>query len=321
MAARVAEGKTKLSLHGMLTRFPPSIREQYRAGLIEVPSKISLLQEEFGRVRQAWKSVANADRTTALDDDVRPFDTLDAEAQVRILDRARLDPPYGQLPVSLRWFRIDRLVTAQLALDIGRGRGLLPDDAPVDDAALAKICLDPERLAPAIRVRSSRNTLYEGMVELESDDEDVRIYVPPVIRPLKVHDTDASAEAGTAIAFIAAKGAPFVSVAVVPIGGSKARFIVYNGTHRLYRIRARGKEWAPALMVQFPPGGFPTSHGDLSGMELMDSNSTLPLFGDFFNPALTVTLQYRPISRRLRLRWDYEVENSPAQALSNSGGP
>jgi hypothetical protein len=311
MSTGVPGGRTKLSLHGIINRLPQWIRDQYRDGLIESPGKISALQEQFKHVHESWSSVAKVERTTAHTDDIREFDSFDVPNQTRILDRARLYEPYHSLSISLKWFKIDRLTTPQLGIDLDRSAGLLSADQPRDDQAIARLCLDPETFIPKVTVRKARNSLQEGEVELESEDEDVRIHLPPVIRQLRAIDSDPLGAVGPAITFVAAKGAPFVSVAAVPIGGTKARFVVYNGIHRIYRIRELGLEWVPAILVAFPQGNFPASHGDLAGSEIIAPSSTLPLFGDFFNPALIVKIRYRPLTRVLRVRWDYDVRTSP----------
>ncbi len=297
----------RLSLHGILSKFPQTLRDHYHAGIVLEPHSQRELAQTFERVKKHFSRVASVERAVALDSDMRPL-TSDEEAIVEpYLARIRLYHPYDQLSTSINWFKVDRLVAAQLGIDLSRTqstaaalRGATPD-------SLLSLMLNPDPSNPATRVRLNRNYMFSGSVEIESVSEDVRIFVPPVTKTLPVNSSDLNSAQASSIYFQTASGAPFVSVACFPVGGGKGRFVVYNGYHRIYAARAAGLEWVPAAFFSFPPAGVPSHHGDFTGEFLANPSSVLPLFCDYFDSELVVHLKYAPTVRVMKLNWDYQT--------------
>jgi hypothetical protein len=307
----------KLSLHAVNKTVPKVLADHQRQGLLVSPATPAELKDLWSPRHASYKHSSNPERTVAQQDDLRDVEGIPETEQEAVLTRVRCYPPYDKQPLSIRLIRLARLVTPQLTIYSQRLHEEPATHGPLSDRSKFEMAFPPNGGTIEVQHARDRKGLWAGAEHFSITDPDVRIYLPPQIRTLKVSQSDPASDAAQALCFFIAKGSPFIAVNAVSIGDSRARFVVANGIHRLYRLAYLGEEWAPVVFVEAPGGRPDDQIADFTWGLLANPKAQVPLLVDFLRPEVTMDLEYRPEVNRMTLNWQCEQHPDPAVKIED----
>ena len=211
-----------------------------------------------------------------------------------LAEALRADPYYraafDTLPTTVAMVELDKLIVSQthIANLFSEERGRELGRSPTPDA-LFRFCLPLERENPPVRIQrvsSDRYLFSSGSTDLRAQD-------PVLLRPEQCAGIPSHGPIAGLVGLIVGFGPNFMTAI-----RSDNRFLLHNGYHRAYTLRALGLTHAPCIIETVTR----VSELRVTASESVTSDPAFyfraarpPMLKDFFNPALTRRLSVLPM--------------------------
>lgn len=212
---------------------------------------------------------------------------------------------YIAVPPSVGVIDLDRVVTFQRQVNLRYTEQLtrLIGDWQVSDLALLKFCLAIDQPEPQISaIQASANTFV-----FSSLSHDARLLEARLVDAAHITGHVTAGRPHSAVVLQVGYGVNAISV--VEVNG---RWVLHNGTHRAYALRAAGVTSIPAVILRV------TRPDDLSIVPPVQQNSAMylgaarpPMLKDYFNPLLHEVIDAPRRLRQLRVQFGHEQSDIP----------
>lgn len=214
---------------------------------------------------------------------------------------------FDQLPTTLAWVELDRLIVHQKRASRTYVEALRARfDDPADPAALFRFCLPLEAAPAPVRMRRIEPRRYS----FTCDSIDFRFLEATLLDPRQLGAHEGYGPAAAVLALLVGFGSNFLNA--IAVG---RRLVLNNGHHRALALRGLGVTHAPCVVQ---------TASTLDDLELVADRDVLrnpgfylesarpPLLGDFFDPRIARAFRVR---RRLRLvEVSFEVKDHLVEA-------
>lgn len=302
-----SDGKTttKTVLYGALPA--QAILQQFDGGQIVSPQTREQLLGLWGRSNQGFLATGPGVRSYLAGGALAEVSELSAVARKRIEGRIRSYPPFDSHPFKLYDVELAALVTPQLNVTDDRVdlRGGLSSDASLEEKI--RFCFEYSGSAPLPIMRQTLGIGANGGAYLfSSEDEDIRLHQPPIMRVLPINDKDPDGPSLETICFPVGGGTPFIYALRIPLGNGSSRLIVANGIHRIVGAMKAGHVRLPIAICDLSPLELPPQFVEAPTPLLLDPNANPPMMRDFLDPSLALRLTYRKQLRLVRFNWNFE---------------
>ncbi len=225
----------------------------------------------------------------------------------RLLANVPFQKTFDTLPIALGMVELDRLVVCQHrivaahAQELGAALG-----GDLDDESLFKLCLPLEaRPLPLIEASEAGH----GCFVFRSELPDFRAHGPVLLGPEALQTLPNSGVLAGGVGLMVGFGSSWLNIVRF-----RGRMVLNNGYHRAYALRSLGVTHVPCVIQAVAHADELPFAGDAS---LSDDYATLfeaprpPLFKDFFDPQLTLTLRLRRVMRQIQVRVSVETIRVP----------
>lgn len=287
----------------------------YLLGATRLPEYLDFVRErviggrDMDRTELAddWREAAalyrELETTEAGAADKPPVKPLPAALQRHVEALAELPnfrKTFATVPVAFGLVELDRLVVYQHRIAMHAVDRMTARPGPLDDAALADICLPLGTPPAAFRMVAGD----DHQMVFESDNHDARFLEPQLVDPADIAGFTVNGHAQAVLAL-----AVGFTTNVLNVVRHNNRLVLNNGYHRAYALRALGVTHAPCLIQV-------CSHWEdvalVASSEIYD-NATLyfsaprpPLLRDFLNPELTRRFATHRMRKQIRISFEAE---------------
>ncbi len=214
---------------------------------------------------------------------------------------SRFQHTFDALPVKFEMVELDKLIVSQLHVDVGHGDRLksrLGPNAPADE--LLRFCQPLDRPEAPFTVRKTGKNRYS----FSSDSSDFRFHEAALLGPDRLEGTSLVRPNSGILGLMVGYSSNFLSLIQ-----SDNRYVLHNGHHRAYTLRALGYTHAPCIVqtvTRLDELGLVASRDVVESPHHYFTSARPPLLKDFFDPKIRKS-HFLPLIRRV-VELSFEVK-------------